>query len=118
MQVNRTNAPISPNFNGFIHFSNFKHQSKYTAIANNSFERKLNWECNDLIINTDMIKTVEPLNSLGSFEPRGAFIKTSSVDKNGIAQGFIIPESNSFSDICIAIQNAVTKGFEKLTLKD
>lgn len=29
MQVNRTNAPISPNFNGFIHFSNFKHKSKY-----------------------------------------------------------------------------------------
>lgn len=116
MQVNRTNAPISPNFNGFIHFSNFKHNNRYKV--SNCLGRELKLESKDLIINTDVIRTVEPLNSLDSFEPRGAFIKTSSVDKYGFAQGFIIPESNSFSDICIAIQNAVTKGFEKLTLND
>ena len=120
MHVNRLNSQTSPNFKGFVLFSNLKHTAQYTVAnkLNRGFYEDLKLkDCKDILLNTDCIKSVEPL-AYSNTTPQGALIIAGEKINDTVVNGYIVPPSNKFMDVCNAIKDAVKDGFSKFNAND
>ncbi len=119
MHVNRLNSQTSPNFKGFVLFSNLKHTAQYKVAdkLSRGFYKDLKLkDCKDILLNTDYIKSVEPL-AYSNTTPKGALIITGE-EINDTVNGYIVPSNNKFMDVCDAIKDAVKDGFSKFNAND